>query len=401
MIGSTDQWHPRLFRNTVPVDAPLAAGDTLDAALSQDAIHWLHQQRANAPDKPFFLYLAPGSAHAPHQVPTEWADRFKGKFDQGWDRLRAETFQRQQKLGIVPAGTRLTTRPDELPAWASVPAEEKKLFSRHMEVFAGMVAYQDEQIGRLLGEIERMGELDNTLVIFIEGDNGASAEAGLEGTQNEVGHYGNGVHGIPKDIDAAIAHMGDENTQSSYPAQWAWAVDAPFKWFKQVGSHFGGTTNGLVISWAGRTSAPADVRRQFSYITDIAPTILEATGIPAPSTVDGVKQQPLDGVSLLCTLQHPDEPERHTQQYFEMFGNRAMYKDGWVAATTPRRMPWQFTDIGGNPETDYKWELYDTRKDFSQSTDLAAKFPARLDQLKALWASEAVERRAKLTPLAG
>lgn len=397
MIGSTDQWHPRLFRNNVSVDEPLAEGEILDAALSRDAVRWVHQQRANAPDKPFFLYLAPGTAHAPHQAPTEWIGRFKGQFDQGWDRLRVETFQRQKRLGILPPGTQLTARPVALPAWSSVKPEEQRLFARHMEVFAAMLAHQDAQFGKLLDELERMGELDNTLVIFIEGDNGASAEAGRDGTQNEVGHYGNGVHGIPDDIPAAIEAMGDDRTQSSYPAQWAWALSTPFQWYKQVASHFGGTTNGLVVSWRGRIRDPGEVRRQFSFITDIAPTILEASRIPAPTTVDGVTQQPLAGTSLLYALQDPKAAERHNQQYFEMFANRAMYKDGWLASTTPRRMPWQFADIGGNPETDYVWELYDLKNDFSQSRNLARVRPEKLEELKALWAQEA--ERNQVYPL--
>lgn len=394
MIGSTDQWHPRMFRNGVIDDSALPTGETLDAALSQDAIHWLHQQRANTPDRPFFLYLAPGSAHAPHQAPAEWIARFKGQFDQGWDALRERTFARQKKLGIVPPGTRLTPRPDQLPAWSSLSVDQKRLYARHMEVFAAMLACQDAQIGALLAEIDRMGERENTLVIFIEGDNGSSAEAGNEGTQNEVGHYGNGIHSLPADIDAAMAAMGSEDTQPSYPAPWAWALDAPFQWFKQVASHLGGMTNGMVVSWPGHTSDPGVVRRQFSFVTDIAPTILEATDVPAPVRVDGVDQQPIDGVSLLYAMTDGTAAERHRQQYFEMFGNRAMYKDGWLANTKPRRMPWQFADIGGNPETDYVWELYNLRQDFSQSVDLAGKYPQKLVELKGLWDQEAARNKA-------
>lgn len=388
-IGSTDQWSPRLYRNTVSIDEPLPSGTVLDKALADDAIHWIHQQKATTPDKPFFIYYAPGSGHAPHQAPADWIANFKGKFDLGWDLLREQTFNEQKRLGILPADAKLSPRPAEIPAWSTLPAQTQRLYAKHMEVYAAMVAYQDSQIGRLLNEVDRMGQLDNTIVVYIEGDNGASAEGGPIGTQNEVGMLGNKITGLPKDIDLAIKNMGTANSQPLYPVGWAWALDAPFPWTKQVASHLGAITNGMVIRWGKNLKDANTIRSQFSHITDIYPTVLDTAGIPAPEIVNGVKQTPLNGKSLKYSFVDAHAEETHTRQYFEMFGNRAIYDNGWLANTKPKRMPWQFVDIGGRPSQDYEWELYNLRKDPTQSTDIASSHPEKLKEMEAIWADEA------------
>lgn len=392
--GDADQWHPRLYRGTDMVNDTPPPGETLDRLLVDDAVHWLHQQRAATPDRPFFVYLAPGSAHAPHQAPPEWIARFRGKFDGGWDALRVATLKRQIAQGIAPRGTRLSARPEQIPAWDTLSAGEKAGDARMMEVFAAMLAYQDVQFGRLLDEIERMGERDNTLILFIEGDNGGSAEGGPSGTLNEIGSLANGVVTTAETKVAAMPDMGGPSTYQLYPVGWAWATNAPFPWTKQVGSHLGGMRNGMVASWPTRITDRGGVRTQFAHVVDIAPTILDAIGLPQPRVVDGVEQQRVDGVSLTYSFA-PKAAERSRTQYFEMAGNRGIYKDGWLASTTPARMPWQH--VSGVSPLDYKWELYDLRSDFSQSRDLAAVQPAKLAELKAAWDEEA--RRNQVYPL--
>ncbi len=386
--GDTDQWAPRLFHNTDR--APdLPAGEILDHALADAIIHYLHNQQAADPTKPFFVYYAPGSGHAPHQAPADWIARFKGQFDGGWDALREQSLARQKKLGVVPADTALTPRPDALPAWDSLTPEQKKVDARYMEVFAGMLAYQDAQIGRVLDEIQRMGKADNTLVIFIAGDNGASGEGTPEGTTDEIGMLANGAHDTTDYLLKHLDMMGGPKTYELYPAGWAWALNTPFQWMKQVASHLGGIRNGMVVSWPARIAAHGQIRAQFSSVIDIVPTILEAAGLPAPHMVNGVEQQPVQGTSLGYSFADAAAPERHTTQYFEMIGNRGIYHDGWLANTKVRRFPWVQMKPEGPAETSYQWELYDLKHDFSQSHDLAAAQPAKLKEMQDIWLQEA------------
>lgn len=385
--GDTNQWQPTLYRGTTPAE-PHEMESTLDHYLAQDLIEWVHNQEAAAPDKPFFTYFAPGSAHAPHQAPAEWIAKFKGQFDIGWDRLREESLARQSAAGIVPTATKNTPRPAGIPAWDQLGADEKRVYARMMEVFAGMLAYQDDQIGNVLTELERMGELDNTLVIFVEGDNGASPEGGITGSMNELGTLANGMREDTGWLLSQMDEMGGPDSYQVFPVGWAWATDAPFQWTKQVGSHLGGTRNGAVISWPKRIKDGGGIRTQFAHVNDVMPTILEAVGLANPDIVHGVHQQKVDGTSLVYSFDEPRAPERHVRQYFEMLGNRAIYDRGWMASTTPGRLPWKSGGSGGLP-TDYAWELYDLDTDFSQSYDLAAQYPERLAEMKALWDSEA------------
>ncbi|MHB9880230.1 sulfatase-like hydrolase/transferase [Pacificimonas sp. ICDLI1SI03] len=385
--GDTDQWTPKLYRGTNPA-APHEMHTTLDHYLAQDLIHWIHNQDAAAPDKPFFAYFAPGSAHAPHQAPAEWIDRFKGRFDDGWDQLREESLARQKAAGIVPADTENTPRPDGIPAWDDLSDDERRAYARMMEVFAGMLAYQDDQIGNVLTELERMGELDNTLVIFVEGDNGASPEGDVTGSMNELGTLANGMQEDTGWLLSQMDEMGGPNSYQVFPVGWAWGTNAPFQWTKQVGSHLGGTRNGVVISWPERIKDAGGIRTQFAHVNDVMPTILEAAGISAPDIVHGVRQQKIDGKSLVYSFDSAEAPEQHVRQYFEMLGNRAIYDQGWMASTTPGRLPWKSGGSKGLP-TDYPWELYNLNEDFSQANDLAEEYPERLAEMKALWDREA------------
>jgi arylsulfatase A-like enzyme len=396
--GETDQWHPQLYRNTVREPSVVYDGEhTLDHVLADDAIHWLHQQKAAAPDKPFFLYYATGSGHAPHQAPPDWIAKFNGQFDQGWDMLREQSFARQKTIGVIPNDAVLTPRPPELPAWSSLSPEQQRVYARSMEVFAGMVAYEDAQVGRVLDEIDRMGQRDDTLVVMIEGDNGASGEGSPQGTLNDLGKLANQIKESPGWMATQLDQMGGPHTSELYPAGWAWALNTPFQWMKQVASHLGGMRTGLIVSWPGHVAQPGGLRSQFVHVTDIFPTILDCVGLPAPETVNGVKQQRIDGVSLTYTFNDPQAPERHTLQYFEMLGNRGLYEDGWLANTKPRRMPWEPTPLPGDAFSDYQWELYDLKHDYSQSHDLAADQPERLKAMQAHWLKEA--ERNNVLPL--
>jgi len=391
--GDSHQWMPHLYRGTTQVPDSENDGTLLDHRLADEAIAWIHNQKAAAPDKPFFAYLAPGSLHAPHQAPDDWIARFRGRFDEGWDALRRQSYQRQQAMGVIPANAALTDRPAEIPAWDSLDPATKKVEARSMEVAAAMLAYQDAQIGRLIDELDRMGILDNTLVLFIEGDNGASAEAGTEGTANEIGELTNQVKDGTASLTRQIDTLGAAETYSNYSAGWAWALDCPFRWTKQIASHLGGIRNGLVVSWPRRIRAGGQVRSQFTYISDVVPTILEAAGLPAPKSVYGVAQQPIDGTSFLYTFDAAGAPERHATQYFEMYGSIGFYHDGWFLNTAVNRLPWQ--NLPRSPET--QWELYDLKADYSQSRDLAAQEPAKLAEMKALWDAEA--RRNNVYPI--
>jgi arylsulfatase A-like enzyme len=391
--GDTDQWRPALFDGTKPIEP--YQGDPnyiLDRDLADHAIDWIRMQKSVAPQKPFFAYYATGTAHAPHHAPREWIAKFEGKFDQGWDKVREETLERQKKLGVVPPGTQLTARPKELPAWDSLNADQKKVFARMMEVYAGALAHADHQIGRVIDAVAATGELDNTLIIYIMGDNGASGEGSLQGTTNELATNANGVTETLPYLLSMIDELGGPKTYNHYPAGWAHAMDSPFQWTKQVASHFGGTRNGLVISWPKGIKAKGEVRTQFHHVIDIAPTIYEAVGVPAPVSIDGVAQKPLDGVSMVYSFDNARAPSRRPSQYFEMLGNRALYHDGWIASTTPKRLPWQPTAAPGADDPDtFEWELYNVAEDFSQSKNLAKENPKKLRELQDLWWAEAAK----------
>jgi arylsulfatase A-like enzyme len=386
--GDTSQWAPALFENIKPIEPPHDQPDYFfDKDMADHAIARIQMLHAVAPDKPWVTYYAPGTAHAPHHAPKEWIAKFKGKFDMGWDKMREETLARQKAMGIVPPDTQLTARPKEIPAWDSLDADHKKVYAHMMEVYAAALSYCDTQMGRILGAIDEMGQTDNTLVIYIQGDNGASAEGTPQGLLNEMSIFNN----IPEDFKQVMAHMDDLGgpmTFNHYPVGWAHAMDTPFQWTKQVASHFGGTRNGLVISWPARIKDKGGIRTQFSSVIDIYPTILEAVGVQSPSMLNGVPQKPIEGFSMVYTFDDPKAKSVHRTQYFEMFANRAIYNDGWVAATTPPILPWVMSN---NPPSvlDYQWELYNVDQDFSEANDLAAKEPKKLRQLQDLFWAEA------------
>ena len=379
--------------------------------LTDKAVEWLHGVRAQDATKPWFMYYSTGCAHAPHHVARAWADKYKGKFDGGWDKLREETFERQKRLGIIPPDTELTGRPDLFPAWDSLNDAEKKLYARQMEVFAGFSENADWNAGRLLDAIEDMGDLDNTLIFYIWGDNGASMEGTITGSFNEM-TFLNGVVLDPaqqlKLIEqyGGIDALGGDHTAPHYAAAWAHAGNTPFQWGKQMASHLGGTRNPMVVAWPDRIKADGSLRTQFTHCIDIGPTVLDAVGLPEPKTVDGIAQEPMDGTSFLYTFGDAPAAERHTVQYFEEFGSRAMYKDGWWACTKLDKAPWDFS-----PETIKRfapgvydpakdvWELYYLPDDFSQAHDLAAANPGKLAELQELWWAEA--GRNRVLPLLG
>jgi arylsulfatase A-like enzyme len=386
--GDSDQWHPALYENTKPIEPYFGKPDyILDHDLADQAIAWMRMQHALAPNKPWFLYYATGTAHAPHHAPKDWIAKYKGQFDQGWDQVREETLERQKKLGVVPANTQLTKRPEQIPAWDSLSLDQKRVYAHMMEVYAGALSYADNQIGRVLDAVRDSGQINNTLVFFLMGDNGASAEGTLQGTTNEIA----GAAGVPESLAyllSMIDKLGGPLTYNHYPVGWAHAMDAPMQWTKQVASHFGGTRNGMVISWPARIADKGGLRFQFCHVIDIVPTIFEAAGIKPPTMVDGVKQKPLDGVSLLYTFANARAPTRHTVQYFELVGNRGIYKDGWMANTTPLRLPWVVIGYEPNPD-DFKWELYNVSEDFSQANNLAEKNPDKLKELQTAFDVEA------------
>ncbi|MBK6279537.1 MAG: arylsulfatase [Gammaproteobacteria bacterium] len=382
MAAETNQFTPALYRGITPV--PTLEEGVLDKALADDAIHWLHQQQAAAPGKPFFMYYATGTAHAPLQAPADWIARFEGKFAGGYDRMREEVVERQKKMGLVPADTVNTPRPEEIAAWDALTPEQKKINERFMEVYAAMLAYQDEQVGRLFAEIGRMGLRDNTLVIFIEGDNGAAAEGGMHGSMNPMSNFANGTQESEATLLANLERIGGPEAVAQYGYGWTWATNAPFRLAKQYASHLGGTRNGMVVSWPQRIKS-GGMRQQFSHVTDIAPTIYEAAGVTAPDTVNGVEQQPMDGSSLLYAFDKADAAERHDTQYFEMMGNQAIYHQGWLASSTPAIAPWARDRRNDTLPSQYPWELYDLRADFSQAHDLASAHPEKLAQMKALF----------------
>ncbi|WP_374145274.1 arylsulfatase [Sphingomonas sp. 28-63-12] len=387
LAADSDQWRPNLIRNTTLVDNGDQPVSLLDKTLADDAIHWIHQAKADYPDKPFFTYYATGSTHAPHQAPAEWIARFRGRFDGGWDKLRAATVTRQKQAGIIKGNAKVSPRPDGLPAWADLTKQQQQMYARYMEVYAAQLSYQDAQIGRLFSELERMGELDNTLIVFMEGDNGASAEGGLEGTTNEVRHMSKDEARFSPAEIADLDRLGGPHSYENYPVGWAWAMNAPFPLFKTYASHLGGTRNGMVISWPKGISSPGRTISRFEHVIDIAPTVLEAAGIKAPDIIDGVKQRPLQGLSLSDTFTSVQPAPEHRTQYFELLGNRALYQDGWWANTAPTRLLWQ--EIASLNADDYKWQLYDLNTDSAQATNVAARYPERLKAMKDEWYRQA------------
>ena len=383
--GETDQWYPLIYDGTIKVEPPKMPNYHFTIDMTNQAINWVKAQKSMTPDKPFFVYFATGATHAPHHVPKEWADKYKGQFDKGWDAVRAETIERQKKLGVIPPGTQLADRPTDLKAWDSLPADQRRLFARQAEVFSGFLEQTDSEIGRFEQALEDIGVMDNTLFIYIAGDNGTSAEGGFVGMYNEMTYF-NGVAEKVEDLIPLIDKWGGPETFPHMAAGWAVAFDAPFKWTKQVASDFGGTRNGMVIHWPQGIKDKGGLRTQFSHVIDIAPTILEAAGLPEPKSVNGVAQTPIEGTSLVYAFDDAKAPERHKTQYFEMFGNRAIYSDGWIARTI-HRAPWQTSGLAAL--TSDVWELYDVKNDFSLTKNLAAEQPARLKDLQALFMSEA------------
>jgi len=387
--GETDQWYPLIYDNLTRVNPPKTKGYHFTVDMTDKAIGWMKAQQSITPDKPFFMYFATGAVHAPHHVPKEWADKYKGRFSGGWDKVRAETIARQQSMGMIPEGTKLPPKPDDIKDWDVLSGDERRLFARQAEVFAGFLEQTDHEVGRLVTAIESIGEMDNTLFIYIAGDNGTSAEGGFVGMYNEMTYFNNVTEKV-EDLLPLIDQWGGPETFPHMAAGWAVAFDSPFSWTKQVASDFGGTRNGMVIHWPDQIRKTG-VRSQFGHVIDIAPTILEAAGLPEPRSVNGTPQTPIEGTSLLYTFNDPDAPERHTTQYFEMFGNRAIYHEGWFARTI-HRAPWQSVNMPPL-ETDV-WDLYDVRNDFSLTNNLAAAHPDKLKELRALFMSEAKKYHA-------
>jgi arylsulfatase A-like enzyme len=372
--GETNQWAPLLYDGMTQVEPSTDPNYHLMTDMTNHAIEWMQYQKSLTPDKPFFIYFAPGAVHGPHHVPKEWIAKYKGKFDAGWDALREQTLARQIKLGVVPPDTKLAPKPEAIKDWAALSAEEKKLFARQMEVFAGFGEYADTEIGRLVDAIKSAGQLDNTLIFYVVGDNGASAEGGMNGLFNEMSYF-NGVDEAVQDILKHYDELGSATTYGHYAAGWAVAGDTPFTWTKQVASNYGGTRNGMVVHWPKGIAAKGELRSQWHHVIDIAPTILEAAGLPEPKSVNGTPQVPIEGTSMLYTFADPKAPSTHTTQYFEIFGNRAIYNDGWLAGTV-HRAAWERKPR--RPLEQDIWELYDTRSDFSLTNDLAAKNPDKL-----------------------
>jgi arylsulfatase A-like enzyme len=397
--GEAHQWYPSLYEGTTPIEVKRTPeeGYHLMEDLADKAIGWIGQKQALLPDKPFFVYFAPGATHAPHHVPKDWADKYKGKFDAGWDKLREEIFARQKKLGVIPAECQLTTRHPQIPAWDAMPEALKPVLRRQMEVYAGFLEYADHHVGRLLDTLEKLGVLKDTLVYYIIGDNGASAEGTLNGTYNEMINF-NGAAALetPEFLTARLDKLGGPESYNHFAVGWAHAMNTPYQWTKQVASHWGGTRNGTIVHWPKGIKAKGEHRSQFHHIIDVAPTILEAAGLPQPQSVEGIQQQPIEGVSMVYSFDDPKAAERHETQYFEMFGNRGIYHKGWTAVTR-HKTPWVL--VGEKPPAfdDDVWELYDTNKDWSQANNLAKQMPEKLHQLQRLWLIEAT--RYNVLPL--
>ena len=397
--GEANQWYPTLYEGTTPVENKRTPeeGYHFMEDMTDKAVSWIGQQKALTPDKPFFVYFAPGATHAPHHVPKEWADRYKGKFDGGWDKLREETFARQKKLGVVPVNSELTARHKEIPAWEEMPEKLKPVLRRQMEVYAGYMEYTDHHVGRLFDGLRGLGALENTLIYYIIGDNGGSAEGTLNGTFNEMLNF-NGMAAIetPEFLEARIDKFGGPESYNHYAVGWAHAMNTPYQWTKQVASHWGGTRNGTIIHWPKGIKGKGEMRTQFHHLIDVAPTILEAAGLPEPLSVEGIAQEPIHGVSMLYSFNDTKAAERHETQYFEMFGNRGIYHKGWTAVTR-HKTPWLLVGEKTPAFDDDVWELYDTNKDWTQANNLAKQMPEKLHELQRLWLMEAT--RYNVLPL--
>ncbi|MGB6004013.1 MAG: arylsulfatase [Ornithinimicrobium sp.] len=391
--GENNQFEPALYDGTTPVEPPATAeeGYHLTEDLADRAVNWIRQQKALMPDKPFFAYFAPGATHAPHHVPLEWAEKYKGQFDDGWDAVRERTFARQKELGVIPDDAELTARHDEITAWDDMPDEMKPVLARQMEVYAGFLEHTDHHVGRVIDAIDDLGVLEDTLIYYIIGDNGASAEGTMNGAFNEMANF-NGMAGLETHefMQSKMDEFGTPESYNHYSVGWAWAMNTPLQWTKQVASHWGGTRNGTIVHWPNGIEEKGGLRDQFTHVIDLAPTILEAAGVPEPTVVNGVQQSPMEGTSMLYTFDQPDEPEKHDLQYFEMFANRGIYHKGW-SAVTKHRTPWVM--VGGDLPAfdDDVWELYDGSTDYSQAHNLAAEHPEMLAKLQRLFLIEAAK----------
>jgi arylsulfatase A-like enzyme len=391
--GEAHQYYPAIYEGTIPVepDKTPEEGYHLTDDMTNKAVKWVRQQKALMPDKPFFMYFAPGATHAPHHVPREWADRYKSEFDGGWDALREQIFARQKQLGVIPPEAELTERHDEIPAWDDMPEELLPVLRRQMEVYAGFLEHTDYHVGRLVDALDDLGVLDDTLVFYIVGDNGASAEGTLNGTFNEMINF-NGATALetPEFMIERLDDFGGPDSYNHYAVGWAHALDTPYQWTKQVASHWGGTRNGTIVHWPNGMRARGELRTQFAHVIDVAPTVLEAAGLPAPTIVNSVQQEPLHGVSMAYSFDDPAAEERHETQYFEMFGNRGIYHKGWTAVTK-HATPWLLVGQTKPAFDDDVWELYDTSKDWTQARDLSAEHPDKLRELQRLWLIEATK----------
>ena len=392
--GETDQFFPALYRGTTPVEANKTPeeGYQLTRDLADDCIAWIREQKAIAPDRPFFAYFATGAAHAPHQPPLDWRGRHAGKFDMGWDEYQRQTWERQLELGVIPAGTKRTERPAQIAAWDEASPEEKQLYARFAENYADFLEHADYEVGRLVDAVAELGQLDNTLVIYIIGDNGSSAEGTPGGIINEI----MSLNGYQPDLAytlSRIDEIGLPGTSPHYPVGWAWASDAPYQWTKQIASHFGGTRNPMVVSWPAKIADKGGMRQQFHHVIDIAPTILEVVGIAQPDGVNGTTQKPIEGVSMAYTFDraNAEAPSERTTQYFEMFGNRALYHDGWIACCRHGRLPWEMQSSASFADDENNWELYNLQDDWSEAVNLAAENPQKLAELKILFSVEAAK----------
>ncbi len=408
--GEASQYDTVIAENNTILGPPTDENFYFPDAMADKTIQWIRGQKSQDPEKPFFIYFATGASHAPHHVSNEWAAKYKGKFDSGWDALRVQTFERQKKLGVIPANAQLTSRNEAFPAWDSLKPEEKALYARQMEVYAGYQENADDNVGHVVQAIEEIGILDNTLIVYILGDNGSSMEGTVTGCFNELTVL-NGVPltseqqlGLINGVYGGLSAWGGPATDPHFSCAWAWAGNTPFQWGKQVASHFGGTRDPMVVFWPQRIKDKGGLRTQFTHLIDVVPTILEAAQLPAPAFVNGIEQMPMHGVSFAYTFDDAKAPARHTQQYFEIFGHRALYKDGWIASCKLDRIPWELSpDVLAkfapgvyDPEKDH-WELYNIAEDFSQANDLASKNPEKLNELKALFWEEA--QKYNVTPL--
>ena len=386
------QYRSPIYENTVPIEPYLGKKDFhLDEAMADRAIAWMRTQKSVWPNKPFFAYYTPGTAHAPHHAPKEWLNKFKGKFDHGWHRQREMTFAKQKEMGIIPDDAVLNPFTNDYQKWDELNTDEKRIAARGMEAYAAALAHADYQVGRVINAIEEMGELENTLVIYIMGDNGSSAEdpTGI-GMTSEIATMGNKVADRPEYMLENLDEFGGMWFENHYSHSWAHAMNTPFQWDKKIASHLGGSRTGMALMWGDRIKDPGAVRSQFGHVNDIVPTILEAASLPEPETINGFKQVPMNGKSLLYTLNNPDAPEQHKTQYFEVIANQGIYHDGWIANSTPKRLPWEGRGPSNpDPFNDYEWELYNLREDFSQSKNLAKENPEKLEELRAIFISEA------------